>query len=308
MKPQADIEREPLALRWRADAVLVAVTALWGADFVVVKHLLAAVDPIALLFWRFAVAAVLLAALLPWRRRTPGLLVDGLVLGLLLALGMGLQVVGQVETTASKAAFLTGLSAVLTPLAGYLRTRRLPTLENGLGILLAGTGFAFLTFPAGGGPVNRGDLYVFACGVVFAFYIVELAERSGRHDSVWLAWIQIAVVAVTAAVALGWAGAVGGPATIARLAASSPAFLIQVLFLAVVGTAATFTFQTWAQVHMSATHAAIIFTLEPVFTAAIARWVLAERLAARGWMGGILVLGGIVVSELRLRRASSPAG
>ena len=53
---------------------------------------------------------------------------------------------------------------------------------------------------------------------------------------------------------------------------------------------------------MSATHAAIIFTLEPVFTAAFARWVLAERLGARGWVGGVLVLAGIVVSELKLRR------
>jgi hypothetical protein len=52
-----------------------------------------AADPLALLFWRFALAALLLALLLPWRRRTPGLLADGLVLGLLLALGMGLQVV-----------------------------------------------------------------------------------------------------------------------------------------------------------------------------------------------------------------------
>jgi drug/metabolite transporter (DMT)-like permease len=282
--------------------VLVAVTAVWGVDFVLVKNLLGTVDPLALLFWRFALAALLLALLLPWRRRTPGLLTDGLVLGLLLALGMGLQVVGQVETTASKAAFLTGLSAVLTPLAEYLRTRRLPTLENGLGILLAGTGFTLLTFPAGGGNVNRGDLYVFACGVVFAFYIVELAERSRRHDSVWLSWMQVAVVAIAGAAALRLAGVSAGLATAARLAGSSSEFLAQFLFVALMGTAATFTFQTWAQNHMSATHAAVIFTLEPVFTAAIARWVLAERLGARGWVGGVLVLAGIVVSELRLRR------
>ena len=230
------------------------------------------------------------------------------MLGLLLALGMGLQVVGQVETTASKAAFLTGLSAVLTPLAGYLRTRRLPTLENGLGILLAGTGFTLLTFAAGGGPVNRGDLYVFACGVVFAFYIVELAERSRRHDSVWLSWMQVAVVAIAGAAALRLAGVSAGLATAARLAGSSEGFLAQFLFVVLVGTAATFTFQTWAQNHLSATHAAIIFTLEPVFTAAIARWVLAERLGARGWVGGVLVLAGIVVSELRLRRRAGTQG
>lgn len=279
------------------------MTAVWGVDFVVVKNLLGAVPPLWLLAARFSVAALLLACLLPWRRATARLVPDGLVLGLLLALGMALQVVGQVETTASKAAFLTGLSSVLTPLAGFLRTRRLPTLENGLGLLVAGGGFVLLTFPSGGGAVNRGDLYVFGCGVVFAFYIVELAERSGRHDSVWLAAVQVAVVAVVAIGALLWAGEISEFAAGARRVVASPTLLVQCLFLATVGTAATFTFQTWAQHHMSATHAAIIFTLEPVFAAALAAWLLAERMTGRGWAGGAFVLAGIVISELKLRRS-----
>lgn len=302
MKPAADIEPEPLARRWRADAVLVAVTAAWGVDFVVVKNLLGDWPPLTLLLARFAGATVLLTLLLPWRPRTPGLYREGLILGLLLALGMGLQVIGQVETSASKAAFLTGLSSVLTPVAGFLRYRRLPTLENGIGILIAGAGFALLTFPAEGGPLNRGDLYVFACGVVFAFYVVELAERSGRHDAVRLAWVQVLVVTVVGAVAFLAAGAPHGLPASLRAAAASPSVIAQFLFLAVIGTAGTFTFQTWAQHLMSATHAAIIFTLEPVFTAVVAGWFLSERMGARGWAGGGLVLAAIALSELRLRR------
>lgn len=277
------------------------MTVVWGLDFVVVKNLLGAMPPLVLLFWRFAVATALLGVFLPWRPRTPGLLRDGLVLGFLLTLGMGLQVVGQVETTASKAAFLTGLASVLTPVAGYLRTRRLPTLENGLGILLAGAGFAFLTFPTSGGPINRGDLYVCACGVVFAFYLVELAEVSGRHDTVWLSWMQVAVVGVVAAAAAAMGLAGGSPLAAVR-AVWTPLGLAKLAFLAVVGTAGTFAFQTWAQQHMSATHAAIIFTLEPVFTSVFAHWLLSETMGGRGWAGGALVLAGIVVSEMKLRR------
>jgi drug/metabolite transporter (DMT)-like permease len=91
------------------------------------------------------------------------------------------------------------------------------------------------------------------------------------------------------------------PSLRAAGASASPAVIAQFLVLAVIGTAGTFTFQTWAQHHMSATHAAIIFTLEPVFTAIVARWFLSETLTARGWAGGALVVAGIVVSELRLR-------
>ncbi len=304
---QTDVEKQPLKRRWRADAVLVAVSAVWGADFVLVKNLLGLVPALPFLFWRFALATVVGALLLPGRPRTPGLVRDGLLLGALSTVGMGLQVVGQTLTTASNASFLTGLASVLTPGAAFLLLRRLPTLENGLGISIAGAGFVLMTFPAGGGAVNRGDLLVFGCAVAWAFYIVELAERSPRHDAAWLTAIQIAVVAAAAGVAvLALDGPAGLRAGILPVL-TRPGLALQVAFLAAVGTTATFLFQAWAQGQMSATHAAIIFTLEPVVTALLAAWFLAEHLAPRGWAGGVLVLAGIVVSELRLRPELPPS-
>jgi drug/metabolite transporter (DMT)-like permease len=281
---------------------LIGVTIVWGADFVLVKNLLAVVAPLPFLFWRFAFATVLCALFLPGRRRTPRLLSDGLFLGGLLTLGTALQVLGQAETTASNAAFLTGMASVLTPVAAYLLTRKLPTLENGLGITLAGAGFVLMTFPAGGVAVNRGDLLVFGCGVVFAFYIVEMAERACRHDALWFTVIQLAVVALAMGAVTLWQGGAAALASGIVPVLARPGLLVQALFLAVVGTAGTYAFQTWAQRHMSATHAAIIYTLEPVVTALLAGWFLAERLGTRGGAGGVLVLAGIVVSEVRLRR------
>lgn len=304
---KTDIEREPLRVRWRADAVLVAVSLVWGADFVLVKSLLGRVPALAFLFWRFALATLVGALFLPGRPRTPRLLRDGLVLGSLSCVGMGLQIVGQTYTTASNASFLTGLASVMTPLAAFLLFRRLPTLENGLGISLAGAGFVLMTFPAAGAAVNRGDLLVFGCAVAWAFYIVELAERSPRHDPAWITAIQLGLVALAAGVATlllrGFDGLRSGIAPLL----SSPSLILQVVLLAAVGTTATFLFQAWAQGQMSATHAAIIFTLEPVVTALLAAWFLGERLGPRGWAGGFLVLGGIVVSELRLRPALPPS-
>jgi len=299
-----EIERsEPVSMRLRADAALVAVTLVWGSSFVVVKNVVAASPPLAFVFFRFLIAAVVcLAIAAGFRRpRTPGLLRDGAIIGGLLAGGMVLQVLGQVETTASKAAFLTGLSVVLTPFAAFARTRSLPSVENGIGIALAGAGFVLLTFPRGGGPMNRGDILVFGCGIVFAFYIVEMSLRTGRHDPAWLTAVQLAVVAATA----GASSAVfrlAGSAVELRPIAWEGTFLQGVLYLATIGTVGTFFTQTWAQRHMSATHAAIIFALEPVWAALLAAWLLGERLGTGGLWGGGLVLAGIVVSELRLRR------
>jgi drug/metabolite transporter (DMT)-like permease len=295
--------REPVSRRLHADLALVLVTVVWGSSFIVVKNVVRDAPPLAFIFFRFLLAT-LVCFLLAFRRpRTPGLLRDGAIIGVLLAGGMVFQVLGQVETSASKAAFLTGLSVVLTPFAAYSRTRSLPSLENAIGITLAAAGFVMLTFPREAGPFNRGDLLVFFCGVVFAFYIVELAVRAGAHDASWLTAVQLAVVTVVAGILSSIFRAAGSGVEL-RPIVWGGVFLAGVLYLGTIGTVGTFLTQTWAQRHMSATHAAIIFALEPVWAALLAAWLLDERLGVSGLWGGALVLAGIVVSELRLRRAS----
>jgi drug/metabolite transporter (DMT)-like permease len=298
---------DPRARRLRADAVLAAVTVVWGSSFIVVKDVVRDSPPLAFLFWRFLLAAVLVLPLVLRRGASPRLVKDGVIVGLILAVGMAFQVVGQTETTASKAAFLTGLSVVLTPFAAYLRTRRLPSLENGVGIALASLGFFLLTFPAGTATFDRGDLPMTACGIVFAFYVVELGERTAAHDALRFAGIQMAVVALAAGMLslllrTPVLSALHAAAFEARPVIWRGPFLWGVLYLGSIGAVGTFFGQAWAQKHMSATHAAIIFALEPVVAALLAAWLLGERLGKRGVAGGALVLAGIVVSETRLRR------
>ncbi|HEX7174962.1 MAG TPA: EamA family transporter, partial [Pyrinomonadaceae bacterium] len=52
---------------------------------------------------------------------------------------------------------------------------------------------------------------------------------------------------------------------------------------------------------MSATHAAIIFSLEPVFATIFAVWMrgAGEWTGGRANLGAALILAGIIVSELR---------
>jgi drug/metabolite transporter (DMT)-like permease len=64
------------------------------------------------------------------------------------------------------------------------------------------------------------------------------------------------------------------------------------------GTAAAFTVQAWAQQFTPATHTALIFMLEPVFAWATSFVVLHERLSVRSSFGAVLILAGVVLSEL----------
>jgi drug/metabolite transporter (DMT)-like permease len=78
-----------------------------------------------------------------------------------------------------------------------------------------------------------------------------------------------------------------------------------ILITGVLGTAAAFTIQAWAQQFTSPTHTALIFSLEPVFAWITSYVALGERLGARAAIGAVLILGGVLISEL-LGAATAP--
>jgi drug/metabolite transporter (DMT)-like permease len=55
--------------------------------------------------------------------------------------------------------------------------------------------------------------------------------------------------------------------------------------------------QTWAQQRTSATRTALVFTLEPVWTALFGITLAGDRLGATGWAGCAAIMGGIALAE-----------
>ena len=79
----------------------------------------------------------------------------------------------------------------------------------------------------------------------------------------------------------------------------SPAVISAILITGLLGTAAAFTIQAWAQQFLPATHTALIFALEPVFAWITSFIVLHERLGSRAGAGAALILGGIILAETK---------
>jgi drug/metabolite transporter (DMT)-like permease len=73
----------------------------------------------------------------------------------------------------------------------------------------------------------------------------------------------------------------------------------------VFATAIAFSIQLRAQRYTTPSHAAIIFTLEPVFAVITSYLVSGERLNGRSLVGGVCVLAGILIAEL-LGPAAAP--
>lgn len=298
----------------RAELVLVGVTLLWGSTFIITKDIVRDAPPLYYLVVRFGLAALVFLPLYVKRLGDRRLVVDGVVLGMLNSLGLILQVIGQVHTTASKSAFITSLNTPLVPLVSLAIYRTRPSAPQLVAIALATLGLMLLTYPTGGGRWNAGDLYTVGCAIVYSFTIVQIARRAPRHAAGPLTAVQIAAAALTFVVALAVVQlilATTAPAArpdFAQLEARplvfSPRLVAEMIYMALACTVATFALQTWAMARMSATHAAIVFALEPVFATAIAVGVAgsAEWPNGRGVAGACLVMLAVAASELPRRR------
>jgi drug/metabolite transporter (DMT)-like permease len=141
--------------------------------------------------------------------------------------------------------------------------------------------------------INRGDVWVIACAVSVAFHVILTGWYAVRHDVYLVAIAQM--VAMTT-----WAGV--SAVTIGEAPHALSGYVIgAIVFLAIFATAFNFTVQTWAQQYTSPTRAAVIFTMEPVFAAIFAFWWGGEVLGSRGYIGAVLILTGIILSEFRAK-------
>lgn len=282
----------------KAHILLVLMTLIWGSTFVLNKKALLSASPLLFNAVRMSLAALLLA--LFYRRHLSRLtrqaLWAGVSVGVFLFLGYAFQITGLHLTTPSKSAFLTGVSTVLVPLLLIIIWKAHMNPWRATGIFTAFVGLFFMTVPPGRqgladfANVNLGDLLSIACAFGFAFQIILIGRASQRFPFEQIAVLQMATAALLTAIAT--------PLVEQPHLQLSATVITAILVTGILGTAVAFTVQAWAQQFTPATHAALIFTLEPVFAWLTSFVVLNERLGMRAGAGALLILAGVLVSEL----------
>ena len=272
--------------------------------------------PLTYLAVRMPLAALLFAALFPRHvfKAARGAWRAGATLGALIGVGFVLQTTGLLYTTPAKSAFITGITTPLVPVIAYALWRARPSRENLLGIVLASVGGALILAPASAGGLNAGDLLTLSTTLLFAAHITLMSLYARRFDVRQLSALQITVAA--ALILTAWAS-LRAYAALAGTDALPPGLVREtspvvwsapvvwtLAYLAPVSTVGVFLLWTWGQARMSATHAAVIFSLEPVFATAFAVLLRgsAEWTGPRATLGAFLVLAGVIVSELRWGR------
>jgi len=273
---------------------LVAVAAVWGATFVMVRDAVAGYPVFSFLGLRFAVATVAFVAIFPSSvRQLDGATVRaGLVAGVFLCAGYVLQTLGIAPgmTTPGRAAFITGMFVVITPLMQALVLRRMPRWTAWVGVGAAVAGSWLLSGGGAGGGWNLGDTVVLLCAVAYSAHMIVLGSIGRDRATGPLTLVQLATVAVVC-------GAVG----VAVEHPSAPTggrLWLALLVTGVLASAAAFAVQTYAQKHLSPTRTALILICEPAFGGLFA-WVLAgESLGPMGVAGAALIVSGMAASEV----------
>ena len=286
--------------RRKAEAALVLNTVVWGATFVLVKAALVDVTPILFLALRFSLATGALLALFRGSRRVPfsgKAAAAGALAGVFLFSGYLFQTLGLQLTTAPRSAFITGLTSVMVPLLAALVYRNRPQVSEVAGVLVATAGLGLMTIEGAGagvgaaGSISRGDLLTFFCAIGFAAHIVTLGHFSENMRFQLLSVAQVGAAAVLALSLFWWAET---PHVRWR-----PAVICAILVTGLLATALAFTIQAWAQQYTTSTRTGLIYMLEPVFAWITSYCMVGEGLSGRAAAGAALILGGVVLVELK---------
>ena len=272
---------------------LMSVTAIWGSTFFLIKDLVGRLPAADFLAVRFAIAAAAMVLLFfrPLLRLTAREWWQGLLLGVVYGVGQLLQTNGLEHTDASISGFATGMYVVFTPLLGTVLLRqRLPSV-TWVAVLLSVGGLAVLALR--GLTVGYGVWVTLASAVLYGLHIIGLGQWSRPGSAFALSTVQMLAISAICLLAT----LPHGP----HLPTDVNAW-IAVVYMALAAGAGAMLVQTWAQAHLSATRAAIVMTLEPVFAAGFAVAFGGEAFTWRMLVGGLLILAAMYLVELAPRR------
>jgi len=267
---------------------LFLVSVVWGATFPVVKNSLDFITPLGFITLRFLLAFVLLALFfLRSMKRDRNLIIPGFVLGLFLFLGYFFQTMGLKYTTSSHSGFITGLYVVFTPIFAVLIIREKISLKVIIAVLLSLTGLYLLSNIEGG--MNFGDFLTLLCAISYAIQVVLVTKYSRMYDPTSLTVVELAFVFLLSAGGWAWEGfyyEING------------IMLFGVIFTGIFATALAILAQTHAQRVIPSSHAAVIYTTEPVFAGIFSYILLGETMGLRGIVGAALILLGMLLVAL----------
>lgn len=274
---------------------LVAATGFWGSSFLTVAEALSDTDPFTLVFLRFALGTLVLAVIL--KRTIPAIPLNtwkmGSISGLVIYGSYLFNCAGLMTTMSSTAGFLTALYVPITPFLFWLIVGKRPDVFAFLGSATAFLGLVLLADPFSLSlETGLGEWMIILSAFLSALEIILMGRFAPACRAAEICFAQLFFVSLYSG-----AGSLIAHWTIPSLTPTifSPGLILAVVWLATILSCSQFLL-AWGQKFVPPAQAAVIFSLESVFAALIG-WIAGERLGFWGFLGGGLIVAGILLTE-----------
>ena len=276
-----------------AQFALIFITMIWGSTFLAVQYALNFSSPMFFVGCRFAVAAlaILLISINSIRGLTLKETLAGSAIGVVIAIGYGTQTIALQTILSSESAFLTALYVPLVPILMWVIFQKRPSLMTWVGTALAFTGLVLLTGNGFSGiHLNYGQVLTLICAFVIALEIILIGYFAGKVNLRRVTVVQLAVASLLSFASMPMVGE-------HKIPEFSWALLLIAVALGLASALIQFV-MNWAQRMVDPTRAAIIYAGEPVWAGLFGR-IAGERLPLLALLGGLIVVLGVLVSELK---------
>lgn len=279
--------------RLLADATLVLVAFIWGLGIPISADMARTLSPIWSSALRMSVAGIAVALIYP-RRIKNASRADwrgGLIMAAIISTVFTLMGFALVFSTASKQAFIIGTSVMMVPFLAWAVSGKRPPRSVFAGAALGTAGLLLMGFSPGM-RFNFGDLLNLIMCFLWAGQVIVIEYLVRRMDPTTLVALQLPLVGVIMVTA---AYVVEGPIDLAAIPALTWG---EIVFTGLANTVLCFILQTRAQRNTTASHTAIILSLESVFGYLISVLSGQDPFVFQGAIGGAIITCGVFVSEL----------
>ncbi|GMA99026.1 DMT family transporter [Pelosinus sp. IPA-1] len=289
----------------KSNLLLLLAAAIWGFAFVAQRVGMEYVGPFTFNGVRFALGSLSLVPLMLFYNKNPQdegskdrsikhVAGAGLLAGAVLFMGASLQQIGLVYTTAGKAAFITCLYIVLVPLVGVF-LKQYVSMSTWLGSIIAVAGL-YLLCVKDSFSISYGEFLELVGALFWAVHILVIDHFSRKVDVLKLSFFQFVTCSIMSLITAFFIETI----SINTLSQA----LMPILYGGICSVGIAYTLQVVGQKNAQPSHAAIILSMETVF-ATIGGWmILNEMLGRRELLGCIIMLVGMLLSQLQNIRQS----
>jgi drug/metabolite transporter (DMT)-like permease len=301
----------------KTDIMLIVAAILWGLGFVAQRDGMNYIGPFLYTAIRFGIGVIcLLPVYFMTRKQEPEIkvknkvkvndkieresrtgteverktvLFSGLIVGIFLFLGVSAQQIGLQTTTAGKASFITALYMVLVPVFGIVLGHK-TTKSVWISILVALGGLYFMSISKEF-SIEKGDLFVIACAILWAVHFLFIAHYSSRVGAIRLSILQFIVCTVLSLIVALFTE----PSPLPHLSPALPSLLYG--GIGAVGIA--YTLHVVALKDANPAYASLILSTESVFGALGGWLILHETMSSRQILGAILIMGAVLMTQIK---------